>query len=60
MMVTCEDLEVDLFDQLLQVGIKSEPGEGFESLGKNSIRLRVPSQEKLGDFRDCWEGLITT
>jgi len=59
MMVTCEDPEVNLFDLLLQAGIKSEPGEGFESLGKNSIRLRIPSPEKLEEFRVCWKELTT-
>jgi len=58
MLVTCEDPEVDLFQLLLDGGIKTEPGEGFESLGSNSIRLRIPSPEKLGEFNTCWKELL--
>ena len=58
MLVTSEDPEVDLFQLLLDVGIKSEPGEGFESLGRNSIRLRIPSPDKLEAFNTCWKELL--
>ena len=56
MMVTWdEDQSLDLHDFLLKVGgIKTEPGWGFENLGKNSVRLRVPGPDGMKTFKKCW------
>ncbi len=55
MIVTHENTDLDLYDFLLNKGgIKTEPGWGFENLGNNSVRLRVPGPENMEAFKKCW------
>ena len=55
MLVSYDREDLDLFEHLLEAGIKTEPGYGFMGLGKNSVRLRVPAPEKMDLFEKCWK-----
>lgn len=58
MMVTCSDESVNLYDRLMDQGIKTAPGSGFLGIGDNSVRLRVPPQEEMKTFKSCWERMV--
>lgn len=45
----------DLYERLMDVGIRTEAGTCFESLGPESVRLRVPAPEQLDSFLDRWD-----
>ena len=55
MLVTCSDPSVNLYDRLMDNGIKTAPGSGFLGIGDNSVRLRVPPETQIDDFRSRWD-----
>ncbi len=44
----------DLYDLLMDHGIRTESGTCFEGLGPESVRLRVPPPEQLPEFMELW------
>lgn len=58
MTVSHANKDLDLYEFLLnEGGIKTEPGWGFENLGNNSVRLRVPGPDTMETFTKCWESV---
>ncbi|PIE55448.1 MAG: hypothetical protein CSA35_00925 [Dethiosulfovibrio peptidovorans] len=58
MMVTALDKTVNLYDRLMDHGIKTAPGSGFLGIGDNSVRLRIPPESDLDDFTRCWTSMV--
>lgn len=44
----------DLYEHLMDVGIRTEAGTCFEGLGPESVRIRVPAPEQLENFLIRW------
>lgn len=45
----------NLYELLMDKGIRTEAGTCFEGLGPESVRLRVPAPEQLDSFLDRWD-----
>lgn len=45
---------LDLYEALMEQGIRTEPGTCFSGLSPESVRLRVPAPEELGTFERLW------
>ncbi|SMG39612.1 pyridoxal phosphate-dependent aminotransferase [Dethiosulfovibrio salsuginis] len=56
MMVTY-DGPINLYDSLMDQGIKTAPGSGFLGIGDNSVRLRVPPEEQMEEFIARWRAM---
>ncbi|HAK40399.1 MAG TPA: hypothetical protein DCM24_01190 [Synergistaceae bacterium] len=44
----------NLYEILMEQGIRTEPGTGFTGLGPESVRLRIPAPEQLETFQALW------
>jgi len=51
------DKDVDLCRKFAECGIKVYSGTSFETLGRNSIRLNLPCEEKMGELLDMIKNL---
>ena len=56
MMVTYHG-PINLYDRLMDQGIKTAPGSGFLGIGDNSVRLRVPPEDQMEDFCKRWRAM---
>lgn len=57
MMVTFADPSVNLYDLLMDHGIRTAPGSGFLGIGDNSVRLRVPPERDTDRFVENWKAM---
>jgi histidinol-phosphate aminotransferase len=53
-MLVCDRREGNLYERLMKVGIRTEPGECFERIGACCVRLRVPAPSQLSLFGELW------
>lgn len=51
---------LDLYEILMEQGIRTEPGTCFSGLGPESVRLRVPPPEQLEVFERLWDRAFDT
>jgi histidinol-phosphate aminotransferase len=54
LLISAPDKGVNLYEVLMAKGIRSEPGTCFETLGQESVRLRIPSPGDLDIFLERW------
>jgi histidinol-phosphate aminotransferase len=59
LLVTHNDPEIDLYQLLMALGIRTESGTCFEGLDASSVRLRVPAPEDLQLFTGLWNKALT-
>ena len=48
----------DLYDKLMEAGIRTEAGHFFGIKGKNSVRMRIPMEENFEEFCGLWRLLF--
>jgi histidinol-phosphate aminotransferase len=59
LLVTHNDPEIDLYQLLMEQGIRTEAGTCFEGLDASSVRLRVPAPEDLQLFTGLWNKALS-
>lgn len=60
LLVSMDEDGADLYERLMEQGIRTEAGECFEGLGGGSARLRVPGPEQVEVFERLWKRAFKT
>ena len=55
LLATWGEGSLDLYETLMEQGIRTEPGTCFPGLGPESVRLRVPALKELETFERLWK-----
>lgn len=60
MLLSVEKKNADLYELLMEHGIRTEAGYCFQGLGAGSVRLRVPAPEQAETFEMLWKRAFKT